>query len=289
MNSKQDRAGRRSKSRRAKTSPSSAGRTDSDRRPSATSDWLVGFHSVAEALGARRRRLRRLVLRGDHDDPALAELVTTAQTLGLSVERIDALAFERLAGPELRAQGVALEAGPLPEYALERLLADMAEQPSAGRRLVLLDGVEDPQNVGAIARVADAAGCGGLVLTERHAPPLSAAVSRASAGAIEWLPVARVGNLVRAIETIKQAGYWILAADLGDGSSSLYTLPDRALTGDLALVLGAEGGGVRRLVLEQADHRICLPMRGAVASLNVSTAGAAILFELLRRAEGSGR
>jgi 23S rRNA (guanosine2251-2'-O)-methyltransferase len=255
----------------------------------ASADWLTGFHAVHEALRAGRRQLGRLLVRdgrGHAEDDRLIEL---AREAGVPVERVDDRVLERIAGPDVRTQGVALQAGPIPELSLEALIAaTLADRVDGavenGRRLVLLDGVEDPQNVGAIARVAESAGCRGLILTDRRAPPLTAAVSRASAGAIEWLPVARVTNLVRTLEQLKRERFWILAAAL-DGSQSLYALPDRVLTGDLAVVLGAEGKGVRPSVLEQADHRVRIPMRGAIESLNVSTAGAVILYELLRRAE----
>lgn len=256
-------------------------------------DWLVGIHAVHEALRAGRRRLDRLLLREvTRGRPEDERLLALARTAGVAVERVDDSVLERIGGGEVRTQGVALAVGPLPELSLDALLQQAAERAARepdfrGRRLVLLDGVEDPQNVGALARVAEAAGCCGLVLTERRAPPLTPAVSRASAGAIEWLPVARVTNLARAIEALKQAGFWILAAAL-EGGRSIYELPDRVLTGDLALVLGAEGQGVRPSILEQSDHRIWIPMRGEVESLNVSTAGAVILYELLRRAERSG-
>lgn len=180
-----------------------------------------------------------------------------------------------------------MQVGPLPELSLDALLAalgpsDPAGGPAAGRRLVVLDGVEDPQNVGAIARVAESAGCSALILTDRRAPAVTPAVSRASAGAIEWLPVVRVTNLVRALEQLKAARFWVLAAAL-EASESIHALSDRVLTGDLVVVLGAEGRGIRPGVLEQADHRIRIPMRGRIESLNVATAGAVILYELLRR------
>lgn len=254
-------------------------------------DWLTGFHAVHEALRARRRRLERLLIREGRASDDDARLVDAARAAGVRIERVDARGLERIAGPEERTQGVALQAGPIPELDLDALIersAAASAEAGSGRRLVLLDGVEDPQNVGAIARVAESAGCVGLVLTDRRAPPLTAAVSRASAGAIEWLPVARVTNLVRALETLKAARFWVLAAALEE-SESLFALPDRILTGDLAVVLGAEGKGIRPSVLEQADHRIGIPMRGRVASLNVSTAGAVILYDLLRRAEQGGR
>lgn len=251
----------------------------------AATDWLTGLHSVHEALRAGRRRIDRLLVRDAGRPGELDGLVALARSSGIPVEWVDDKTLDRIAGPEIRSQGVALQVGPLPELALDALIAGLASSDlPLGRRLVVLDGVEDPQNVGAIARVAESAGCAGLILTDRRAPGLTPAVSRASSGAIEWLPVARVTNLVRALEQLKKERYWVLAAEL-EQSEPLYSLPDRVLTGDLVVVLGAEGRGVRPAVLEQADHRIRIPMRGEVASLNVATAGAVILYELLRRAE----
>ncbi len=256
-------------------------------RPS--TDWLTGQHSVHEALRAGRRRIDRLLLRETGRPEDQDEILALARSRGVPVQRVDEASLDRVAGPDGRSQGVALQVGPLPELSLDALVAalgssDPSTGPAEGRRLVALDGVEDPQNVGAIARVAESAGCSGMILTDRRAPALTAAVSRASAGAIEWLPVARVTNLVRALEQLKAARYWILAAAL-DESESVHALSDRALTGDLVVVLGAEGRGIRPGVLEQADHRVRIPMRGRVESLNVATAGAVILYELLRRAE----
>jgi len=218
--------------------------------------------------------------RADHEE--LAELAARAD---IPVETVDRSAIDELAGADAQTQGVALEAGPIPELSLRALidLARSSHGSSGGQRIVALDGVEDPQNVGAVARVAESAGAVGMVLTDRRAPLLTPAVSRASAGAIEWLPVARVPNLSRALERLKQEGFWVLAAELERGAS-LFEMPDRLLTGDLVVLLGAEGKGVRPGVLKMADHRVAIPMRGQVASLNVSTAGAVILYELLRRA-----
>jgi 23S rRNA (guanosine2251-2'-O)-methyltransferase len=180
-------------------------------------------------------------------------------------------------------QGVALEAGPLPEVSLEELCRGC----DGPRRFVALDGVEDPQNVGAISRVADASGARGMILTAHRAPPLSPAVARASAGAIEWLPVARVANLRNSLKYLKEHGFWVVGADL-DAPASLYEVPDSLLQGDLVVVLGAEGKGLRPGVRALVDHPVQIPMQGQVGSLNVATAGAVVLFELLRRSVKSG-
>ena len=259
----------------------------------ATGDWLTGQHAVREALRAGRRRIDRLLLRESRRVDEAEAILRLAHSRGVRIEAADEASLDRLAGPDGRSQGIALQVGPLPELTLDGFLASLLAEDvpagvAAGRRIVVLDGVEDPQNVGAIARVAESAGAAGLVLTDRRAPSITPAVSRASAGAIEWLPVVRVTNLVRALDQLKALRYWVLAAEI-ERSESIHALPDRIRTGDLVVVLGAEGRGIRPRVLEQADHRVRIPMRGRVSSLNVATAGAVILYELLRRAEAERR
>lgn len=243
---------------------------------------LTGFHPVREALRAHRRSLRRLGLQGA-PRPEWDELRALARAAGVSVVEGGALRPDPQApGP---APWVWLEAGPLPEVDLASLLAGASGQ--AGT-LVALDGVEDPQNVGAIARVAEAAGVSGLVLTRRHAPPLTDALCRASAGAIEWLPVSRVPNLTRALRSAKDAGFWIIGAD-PLATVDLFSAPDPWLRGPRVLVLGGEGAGLRHGVLAAVDHRVRIPMAGRVSSLNVSAASAVVLFEIRRRDLGSRR
>jgi 23S rRNA (guanosine2251-2'-O)-methyltransferase len=243
---------------------------------------LVGIHCVREALRAQRRPLYRLRVRAGEPRPELEELVAAAEAAAVPVEVVPPEALASVAGREgsgqASGQGVELEVGPLPEVLLEELI----ETAGAQRTLVVLDGVEDPQNLGAIARVAEAAGVSGLILTRRRSPPLSPAVARASAGAIEWLPVARVPNLPRAINQLKTHGFWVFGSDPA-AADELFALPDRLLQGDRVLVLGAEGRGLRPGIEQVLDHRIRIPMAGRVESLNVASAAAVLLFEFQRR------
>lgn len=215
-------------------------------------------------------------------DPAPREaedLLALAKQAGVQIMPCRGADLGRGLPPGVKPQGFVLEVGELPELDLAGLLALGAP----GRRcFVALDGVEDPQNLGAIARVALAAGATGLVLTDRRSAPLSPAVSRASAGAIEHLPVARVVNLARALEQLKQAGCWVLAAE-PSATQDLFALEDRFWQGDLTLVLGAEGRGIRPGLLRHLDTPVAIPMAGAVASLNVSAAAAVFLYEWVRR------
>lgn len=246
----------------------------------ADAEPLVGFHPVREALRARRRRLVRLCVRAGLRRPEVAEVRSLARAAGVPVEEVSAEALNRLA-PGARTQGLVLEAGPLPEVSLDEVLG---LGPPGRRRVVALDGVEDPQNVGALLRAAEGAGATGVLLPERHAPPLGAAVGRASAGALEHLPIARVVNLARALERAKERGFWVVALD-PESPVSLFDTPDALWASDLAIVLGGEGKGLRHGIRRLADHRLAIPMRGRVASLNVSAAGALALFEAARRAK----
>jgi len=247
-------------------------------------EYLHGLHVIDEALRARRRPLHRLLIRRGPSRPELEPLVGLARAADLPVEAVEAEVMDRLGGETAASlQGALLEAGSIPELASIRELCASIPASEGGRRMIALDGVEDPQNVGALMRVAEAGGAHGMVLTHRRAPPLSPALARASAGASEWLPVARVPNLARALGELQSEGFWVVGADL-EADATLYELPDRLLVGDLVVVLGAEGRGIRPSVRAALDHPLRIPMMGRVASLNVATSGAVILFELLRRA-----
>lgn len=243
-------------------------------------EFLVGVHSVDEALRAGRRRMHRLLLRcgGGPLRGDLARLAERAAQAGVPVEEVPADVFDTRAPDGLPHQGVLLEAGPVPEVALE----DLIPAADRGGWLVALDGIEDPQNLGAILRVADAAGVQGALLPERRIAPLSPAAGRASAGALEHLPVARVTNLARALGALKERGFWVHGATPG-APLDLYEVPDRLFDRRLVLVLGAEGRGLRPGVRSAVDTLYRIPMQGQVASLNVATAAAVVLFEWARR------
>lgn len=239
---------------------------------------LYGFRPVFEALRARRRVLQRLRLREPLSTRA-ERLLPPAQAAGVPVERLARAAFERGLPRDLPHQGVLLEAGPLPELEPEAFLA----QPFTGPRcLVALDGVQDPQNIGAVSRAAEGAGAAGLLLPTRRAPPLSPAVSRAGAGAIEHLPVLRAPNLGRTLLLLREHGFWCVGAGVGEGAV-LFDCPDHFFEGDLVLVLGAEERGISPGLASKLDHRVQIPMAGRVASLNVAVAAALLLYEWRRR------
>ncbi|MEN8159608.1 MAG: 23S rRNA (guanosine(2251)-2'-O)-methyltransferase RlmB [Myxococcota bacterium] len=240
---------------------------------------LAGLQSVREALVAGRRRAVQLWIRTPPPRGAEA-LASLAEAAGVPVEWGPHSDLEGRVPGEVRSQGVLLQAEPLPELGLQDARG-LAEQGPA--LFVALDEVEDPQNVGAVARAAEGAGATALILTRRRAPRLTAAVSRASAGAIEHLPVVRVPNLARSLRELHELGCWRLGGDAGSEATPLYESPDALWTEPLVLVLGGEERGLRPAVVRELDLRLRIPMRGRVASLNVATAAAVLLFEAVRR------
>jgi 23S rRNA (guanosine2251-2'-O)-methyltransferase len=232
---------------------------------------VYGINAVHEALRAGRVRQVRVAGR---DDERLRRLVADASTHGVKVVHVTRDALERDARGGAH-QGVVAEVSGFPEATLSELA-----RPAAGPPLiVVLDGVEDPQNVGAILRTVDAAGGTGVVRQTRRAAPLDGAAAKASAGAVHRVPVASVVNVARALEELKAAGVWTMGLDAA-GETPYYELD---LTTPIALVLGAEGHGLRRLVRERCDFVAAIPMGGHVASLNVSVAAAIVLFEAVRQ------
>jgi 23S rRNA (guanosine2251-2'-O)-methyltransferase len=238
---------------------------------------LSGFHCVREALRARRRRLIRVWIRTPEPRGG-REISALAEAAGVPVEWSPDSELEARLPPGSRSQGLILEAEGIPELELPAALGlPLEERPL----LVALDGVEDPQNVGAIARAAEAAGVRALLLTRRRAPPLSPAVSRASAGAIEHLAVVRIPNLARALRELGGRGYWRLGAD-GGADAQPYWAASPLWGGPAVLVLGSEEHGLRPGVAQELDQRLRIPMRGQVESLNVAAAAAVLLFEAAR-------
>jgi 23S rRNA (guanosine2251-2'-O)-methyltransferase len=239
-------------------------------------DRLTGPNAVREALVAGRPLQAVLVARGRHGG-RLEEIVRLAKRNGVPVRFEDRIRLDQMAGTS-EHQGVLAMVAAKATFALEDLLARPVSQDAPGL-LVLLDGIEDPQNLGAIIRTALAVGAAGVVIPERRAAGLGDAAARASAGAVAHLPVARVTNVPRAMEALKSAGYWLVGLD--ERAERRYT--DVDLTGSVALVLGGEGKGLHQLVRERCDFLVSIPSRGPVPSLNVSVAAGIALFEVLRQ------
>lgn len=246
-------------------------------------DQVEGRQPVLEALRSGRP-VRRLILAAEsRPAPVVREILDEAARLGVPVERVEREEIARRARSR-NPQGVIALTEPFRYAEIDDAFA------RAGARgepvlLVALDQVTDPHNVGAIARSAEAAGAHGLILQERRSAAVTPAVEKAAAGALAWLPVIRVTNLASTLEELRRRDVWIAALS-GDGSTTLWDLGLAAEP--LCLVLGAEGGGVSRLVKDRSDVVISIPMAGQVGSLNVSVAGGVALFEVLRL-RGGGR
>jgi 23S rRNA (guanosine2251-2'-O)-methyltransferase len=244
---------------------------------------LYGVHAVEEALRAGRRRFDHVMVARERNDDRLARLIVECRQAGIRVRQESREQLTHVAGTTAH-QGVVAMVRAQEFLAIEDLF-DPAPGSSGGRLLLALDGVEDPQNLGALLRVADGAGVDGVILTERRSAPLSAAAIKASAGAAEHLRFARVVNLVRALEDLKRKNLWIIGLD--ERGTSDYDQFD--LTGNCVLVLGREGAGLHDLVRRTCDHLLRIPMAGGVSSLNVSAAGAVVLFEAFRQRRAAVR
>ena len=240
---------------------------------------IYGINAVVEAL--RAGRVREIRVAGRHDD-RLHALLDDAAARGVRVRHTSRDALDADA-EGANHQGIVAEATPLPPASLE----DLARVKDGGAPplIVVLDGVEDPQNVGAIIRTVDAAGGTGVVRQTRRAAPLAGAAAKASAGAVHHVPVADVVNIARALEELKELGVWTVGLDAA-AENQYYELD---LTVPIALVVGAEGHGLRRLVRERCDFVAAIPMSGHVSSLNVSAATAIVLFDAVRQRRSRGR
>ena len=229
-------------------------------------ETIYGIRPVVEALGSGRRKVFEVI-----DAVGNEELAKAAAARGVEVVCAPRQRVEELAEGGVH-QGVAARVEPYPYSGLGEILS--TPEPL----VIVLDGVTDPRNLGAVLRAADAIGASGVVIPKDRAVGVTPAAVKASAGASEHVRVARVTNLRRAVDTMKNAGLWVYAAEAGE---TPYTELD--LAGAVAFVLGSEGRGVRRLVREGCDGTISIPMMGAVESLNVSVASAVLLYEARRR------
>jgi len=235
---------------------------------------IYGINPVLEALRAGRATGLRVSRR---DDPRLKEVLCLAARHRVSVRRVDARELDGVTRGAAH-QGIVAELGQARVLGVGDLVAAGSGRPL----LVVLDGIEDPQNLGAILRAADAAGADGVIRQARHAAPLGGATAKASAGAVAHVRIATVVNVARALEELRTLGVWTVGL-AGDAAQTVY---DVDFTLPTAIVLGAEGVGLRRLVRERCDLLASIPMRGHVGSLNVAAAAAVVLFEAVRRRRG---
>ena len=242
-------------------------------------EWIYGRHAVMAALGNPARRVRRVVSLADSAAEITALLSRhRANATAPTAEILDRRTLEGLLPRDAVHQGVAIEADKLAEVDLETVLAAIPDQ-GAPHILLLLDQVTDPHNVGAILRSAAAFGALAVIVLEHGAPPITGTMAKAASGALEAVPLVRVTNLARCLKRIKEAGFWCVGLD----STAAASLAALALPERVALVLGAEGAGLRRLVRENCDFMARLPTRGKLSSLNVSNAAAVALYALTQR------
>jgi 23S rRNA (guanosine2251-2'-O)-methyltransferase len=247
----------------------------------ADDETIVGIHPVSEALTAGEPVSAIIVARHREDDPAVKTITDAARRRGVAV-RVEPESWFRRFG-SARHQHVAAV---LPEFSY----ADWADTcrtlaAKTDALIVAADHVEDPQNLGAIMRSAEAAGADALVIPDRRSAGVTAATRRAAAGAASHLAVARVPNLVRALEDLKEGGYWVTGLST-EARAVPYTTVD--YLGKCALVVGGEGKGLSRLASERCDHLVKIPMRGKVASLNAAAACAVVIYEVVRQRAAAG-
>lgn len=239
-------------------------------------DVLVGRNAVTEALKSGRGINKLWIASGDREG-SVAEIAALAKERGIVVQYVERAKIEALAGGH-RHQGVLAYVAPVPYAELEDILK-AAEEKGEAPFLVLLDELEDPHNLGALLRTADATGVHGILIPKRRSVSLNATVAKTSAGAVEYVPVARIGNIAQTLKTLKEKGFWVAGADM-DGEKAYY---EADLTGPLVLVVGSEGKGMSRLTKEACDFIVRMPMVGRINSLNASVAGSILMYESMRQ------
>lgn len=243
-----------------------------------TEEIIAGRNSVAEALKSGRAINKILVAKGQRHG-SLRNIVEDARRQNLVVQEIEPAKLDELAAG-IRHQGIVALAAPIEYVEVDDILAAAGNKEQAPL-VVLLDEIEDPHNVGAILRTADAAGVHGVLIPKRRSCPVSATVAKTSAGAVEYVPVARIGNVVQTMKKLKESGLWIVGADM-DGDKDYF---DADLAGPIAVVVGSEGKGLGRLTRENCDYLVRIPMKGKINSLNASVACSLLLYEIVRQRE----
>lgn len=240
-------------------------------------ELVYGINPVREGLQSSRRRPLELFVLRERKSPRLEELCRLAGQKGVPVRSRDRRDLDRLAG-HAHHQGALLRLESFPFAHIGQLLENWRRS-NRPAFFLLLDGITDPHNLGALLRSADAAGCHGVILPKDRTAPITAVVDKSSAGALEHIPVCQVTNLARTVDELKKEGVWVYGL-AGEGSDQIYQTD---LAGDIALVVGSEGSGLRPNVRRHCDSLLTIPMRGHVSSLNASVAAGVVLFEALRQ------
>ena len=252
---------------------------ESEEKREKHSDLITGRNAVTEALRSGRPIESLLVARStDSSGRSFGQIIALAREMNITVKEVSPAKLEAMCGGS--HQGIAALTA-VHEYAAIDDIFALAESRGEAPFVILCDGIEDPHNLGAIIRTAEAAGAHGVIIPKRRAVGLTWAVGKASAGALEYMPVARVANLSACIDDLKKRGLWIYCADM-DGQS--WCSGD--LTGAIGLVIGGEDSGVSRLVREKCDGVLSLPMMGSINSLNASVACAIVIYEITRQRSG---
>ncbi len=241
---------------------------------------IAGRNPVFEAIKARTEISSILVARGSTEGTIKA-IISTARKRKIPVKEVSPAKLDGLV-PQGNHQGVIALISPVEYHSLNDIFRK-AEEMNEDPFIVILDGIEDVHNLGAIARTAEACGVHGIIIPAHRAAPITTASVKASAGALMHIPVCRVTNIATTIDELKKRNLWIAGADM-KGSKPYY---ESDLRGPFALVIGGEGQGIRRLVLEKCDFTVNIPMKGRMSSLNASNAAAVILFEVLRQRENA--
>ena len=239
-------------------------------------DLIEGRNAVAEAIRAGRTIDKIFVARGD-TDRTLARILAKARENGIVVTECDRRKLDSLSATGAHQGVIAMVAAHA--YATVEEILENAKNRGEAPLIVICDELSDPHNLGAIIRTAECAGAHGVIIPKRRSVGLTAVVGKASAGALEYLPVARVANLVSAIRELQKAGVWVFGT-AADGDTALYQAD---LKGPAAIVIGNEGDGMSRLVAEACDFKVSIPMRGRISSLNASNAAAILLYEAVRQ------
>ena len=242
-------------------------------------DLLIGRNAILEALKSERGIDTLLVARGERNG-SVGRILAECREKGIVIKEVDEKKLDFMCGKG-NHQGVAAYVA-AHEYASVQDILKSAEEKNEDPVIIICDEIEDPHNLGAIIRTAEAAGAHGIIIPKRRNASLTWAVGKASAGAVEYMPVARVGNLAGTIDELKKLGIWVYSADMG---GTLWSETD--FKGPVALVIGSEGNGVGRLIKEKSDFIVSLPMNGKINSLNASVAAGILMYEVARQRLGS--
>ena len=238
-------------------------------------DIIAGRNAVMEALRSQRS-INKILVQDGAKGGSMSEIIAIAKERSLNLEFVKGEKLDKLV-PGIRHQGVVAMVAPIAFQTMEDVFAKAAAK-NEDPFIILLDELQDPQNVGALIRTADAAGVHGIMMPKRRSCPLNAVVAKISAGAVEYVPVVQIGNIAQTIEELQKRGCWVVGADM-DGA----TYYEANLKGPLVLVIGAEGKGLGRLVKQKCDAIVSIPMVGGVSSLNASNAGAILMYEAVRQ------